>query len=105
MTRMEKKEQLLRLSLGEIRAGTGWVHSKRQEGSKCSHCLQAWRSNPHFGHWPTGSVRFWSKAPHSAQRETVRVPGIFMGRGPKVFSFLGALAVLSNSFLAPPPES
>jgi hypothetical protein len=27
----------------------------------------------------------------------VRIPGMFMGRGPKVFSFLGA-ADLSNSF-------
>src|SRR5271170_4983785 len=104
---MEKNEQSLRLSLGEIRAGIGWLHSKRLDGSKCSHCLQAWRSNPHFGHWPTGSVRFCRSAPHSAQRETVRVPGMLMGRGPKVFSFLGALLAdgLSNSFFAPPPES
>ena len=80
------------------------MHSKRHEGSKCSHCLQACRSNPHFGHCPTGSVRCSSSAPHSAQRETVRVPGMFIGRGPKVFSFFGADG-FSNSFFAPAPES
>jgi hypothetical protein len=50
-------------------------------------------------------VRFCSSAPHSAQRETVRVPGMLMGRGPKVFSLLGAAVGFSNSFFGPPPES
>src|ERR1700676_1557121 len=101
---MEYNEQSLRLSLGEIRTGIGWLHLKRLDGSKCSHCLQACRSNPHFGHCPTGSVRFCSSAPHSAQRETVRVPGMFIGRGPNVFSFFGADG-FSNSFFGPAPES
>jgi hypothetical protein len=102
---MEYSEQSLRLSFGEILAGIGWLHSKRLAGSKCSHCLHACRSNPHFGHCPTGCERFCSSAPHSAQRETVRVPGMLMGRGPNVFSFFGAAAGFSNSFFAPPPES
>src|ERR1017187_9294661 len=48
--------------------------------------------------------RFCSSAPHSTQRETVRVPGMLIGRGPKVFSFFGA-AGFSNSFFGPAPES
>src|SRR5271170_809892 len=99
---MEKNEQSLRLSLGETRAGIGWSHSKRLDGSKCSHCLQACRSKPHLGHCPTGSERFCSSAPHSAQRETLRVPGMLIGLGPNVFSFFGA-AGFSNSFFAPLP--
>ena len=51
-----------------------------------------------------GSARFCNSAPHSAQRETVRVPGMLSGRGPKVFSLLVA-AGFSNSFFALPPES
>src|SRR5580693_3493591 len=103
--RMEKNGQSLSLSLGEILAGIDWVHSKRVDGSKCSHCLQAWRANPHFGHWPTGSVRFCNRAPHSAQRETVRIPGMLMGRGPNVFSFLGVDGRSYSFFFDPPPES
>ena len=72
----------------------GWV--------KVFALFAACRSNPHFGHCPTGAERFCSSAPHSAQRETVRVPGMLIGRGPNVFSFLGAEG-FSKSFFGPLP--
>ena len=105
LTRIEKKAHSLRLSLGETRSLIGWLHSKRLEGSKCSHCLQECNSNPHFAHWPTGSVNACSSVPHWAQRETVRVPGIFSGRGPKVRSLCGTPAGLSDFFCGSGPES
>src|SRR5260221_10924662 len=81
------------------------MHSKRHEGAKCSHCLQGWTSNPDFGHCQAGSERFCSSEPYSAILETARVPGMFIGRGPKVFSLFGCAAGFSNSFFGPPPES
>src|SRR6266852_882872 len=81
-----------------MRSGMGWVHSKRLEVSKYVHCLQEWSSKPHLGHWPTGSLRDSKSVPHWEQRDTVRVPGIWIARGPKV-SFLTGLPSFSDASL------
>ena len=86
-TLIEYKLHWLRSSFRGIRAGIGCVHSNRLEVSKYVHCRQECNSKPHFGHFPMGSDIEPSSAPHCAQRETVRVPGICSARGPKV-SFL-----------------
>src|SRR6266478_4433385 len=72
----------------------GCVHSKRLDGSKYVHCLQEWSSKPHLGHWPMGWLSACKSVPHCEQRETLRVPGIWMARGPKV-SFLTGLSDVS----------
>src|SRR5439155_12842079 len=72
VTCIEKNVQALRAFLLAMRSGIGWVHSKRWPGSKWAHCRQEWSSDPHFGHWPNGSVSGGSRVPQSTQRETVR---------------------------------
>src|ERR1019366_25369 len=44
------------LSFTGIRAGMGFRHWKRIDGSKCEHCLQQCSSAPHFGQLPLNSV-------------------------------------------------
>ena len=43
----ENQAQALRASFGVIRAGMGWVHSKRWAASNDEHCAQECRSAPH----------------------------------------------------------
>jgi len=43
-------------SLTAIRAGMGFRHWNRVEGSKCAHCLQQCSAALHFGHVPLKSV-------------------------------------------------
>ncbi len=65
------------------------MHSNRLDGSKYVHCLHECNSNPHFGHAPSGSAKFCSTVPHCEQRDTLRVPGIWIARGPNVSFFAG----------------
>src|SRR5439155_1431758 len=73
VTCSKKNVHALRAPLSELRAGTGWVQSKRWPGSKWAHCRQEWSSDLHLGHWPSESVRGGSGVPQSTQREMVRV--------------------------------
>ena len=39
-----------------MRSGIFWVHSRRAEVSKNTHCRQVWRSAPHLGHWVSSPI-------------------------------------------------
>jgi hypothetical protein len=47
-------------SFPAIRAGIGFRHWNRVDGSKWAHCLQQCSETPHFGHKPLKSVPFGS---------------------------------------------
>jgi len=56
VTRGLNSSHSLALSLYGIRAGIGFTHWNRVDGSKCEHCLQQCNSVLHFGQFPRKSV-------------------------------------------------
>jgi hypothetical protein len=56
VTRAEKREHSFGWSLATMRTGTGLLHWKRVEDSKCAHCLQQCKAAAHLGHFPVKSV-------------------------------------------------
>jgi len=96
VVRGSKSAQVLSASFGEIRAGTGFWHSKAALESKFAHCAHACRNDPHFEQVPSGlqAVATVNSLPQRAHRTTSRKPGMLnvfgeMGGWPRgVYSFL-----------------
>jgi hypothetical protein len=68
-----KSSHSFALSLYGIRAGIGFTHWKRVEGSKWEHCLQQCNSVLHFGQLPLKSVPCGSTVEQLKQRDAVTV--------------------------------
>src|SRR5713226_614582 len=80
--RNSKKIKAFLASLGEMRSGTGLVHSNCAPESKKRHCLQQCNSAWHLGQVPLGSNPGVRTAPQLEQRARVTVPTMRGVRGP-----------------------
>jgi len=71
VTRGENSAQSLALSFIAMRAGMGFWHWNRVDGSKYVHCLQQCRAVLHFGQLPVQSIPLGSCVEQLKQRAAV----------------------------------
>lgn len=84
VTRGENNSHWLASSFGKIRAGIGFRHWNRVEGSKCAHCLQQCNAEPHLGQFARKSAPVGNVVAQFQHRDAVTVCTIRGSLGPVI---------------------